>query len=1206
MKKMKLLLLLPVLLAVAAGAFVFSACSARIERITVDVESRSFYFVGDTANDLDGYVIVHYTNGNERRVPLSDPGVTASGYDFSSLTEAQDLTVNYRGHNANFRIRIVPVAPMELVIHNARTEYFVNHAGGIDRNQGTIDVIYNDARVAIRTIPFTTGALTFVGQNFSAVVDGQLITVVYRPILPAHNNQEYLTASYQINIVDGDASIAASFEGGANNATIRQNEVLPDIYVSVVRHGGAVSTPIPFNPETMQMGIFNQATGQLTQFDNLAIGDHTLSVIYRDFRTTLPVRVNVNNYRNIRIALEQLAGVEPSEASEADLNTAIEIAVLRGGYTAYITEEDMLPALNIILYSIQGWNEAAARTNAGRHLDALNNFTATTPDEIEEFADAAAEIVRHAPAFLALLEYTVIINGQSVNSIVAPFAMWFTPRAGVIRRYNTIMGVAIQIYRLYEGLEFNGSMLGAHSVQHNIAYNLLMDNSTTPTPQARNIMFYTLERLELLRPHIFDFLCAYAYYSQDNFAMFNRLTAIYVPVVFAEVYLTLSSARSSWLGLMRTLLPPRPTTDITVETSLFLTRMRSLDGYINALLAAEESHPFFVYWYWSIPSALQGLSVNQDGTSVPLVMSSMHQMRQLFRYGTGLRETGNTNDDGNRVLANFTAPFALSMSGLMGDMIHSQTFSEFLHMYLDLRSMSLLAAAEFEQNIEDGTIGDMADELLRLFVSLPATYQLQFYFSTNILYGANITGGTQGWLNFFFGWAVSDFFAIINSWHYARVLDPTLPATQVGPEGELFRMLLVALEYNIWAVNGFFDDAHEVFLEYVEDDIIPAYEALSDAARDRFDLHLGFLYEKIMELLEIRQQIEAEDYSPDINAYWSDIADRLFGYLESGFEAYRRINTSIVPGEAANTFIGFTDPAFMHLLASYIRANRLVSYAIREAKDCEYAQAALDAFTFYDTFVIGIWTPAAGETPAGMDSTPRTLSSLYFILRGEAVRWIDILGRRNNMSADVWNLLDMMYEAVWLLNHSYAVETLGMPTMDRVEALYDLDAEVIVDMFVAFGQLSVSAEQTLINPQIGLDRFAVVVLPEADRPTGSTSAYGNFVIYDILVGYFVAVYGENSEMAQFADSLFRVAQIYIHLRNAMNLQLGTLSGLRTIFIIEMEGQPAAEGQTEIMGLKNAFNALTGPLGPEYSGLQDMFDAFMALFDEITAPTPDQD
>ena len=140
MKKISFLLVIALMMTVSI--FALTACPGDNDPESITAHGfQTQYLVGQSFNRAEGHIVVRYTNGDTREVPLTNTDITISGFDASQAAASQRVTLTYRGLSTSINVEIAPITST-LSIVGQRANYIVGQQ--FDRSSGHILVSYSD------------------------------------------------------------------------------------------------------------------------------------------------------------------------------------------------------------------------------------------------------------------------------------------------------------------------------------------------------------------------------------------------------------------------------------------------------------------------------------------------------------------------------------------------------------------------------------------------------------------------------------------------------------------------------------------------------------------------------------------------------------------------------------------------------------------------------------------------------------------------------------------------------------------------------------------------------------------------------------------------------------------------------------------------------------------------------------------------------
>lgn len=143
----------------------------KVENIGVTKNNmpQSVYVVGSDLNLADGKLTV-IIKGKETQIPLTDEGVTITGYDKDRLGE-QILTITYEEKTTTIKVSVVP----RMVAGQYETAYFIGET--FNEDKGMLTITNDDG--SDFSVAFSDEKVKISGFDSSAAVKGQKVTLTY-------------------------------------------------------------------------------------------------------------------------------------------------------------------------------------------------------------------------------------------------------------------------------------------------------------------------------------------------------------------------------------------------------------------------------------------------------------------------------------------------------------------------------------------------------------------------------------------------------------------------------------------------------------------------------------------------------------------------------------------------------------------------------------------------------------------------------------------------------------------------------------------------------------------------------------------------------------------------------------------------------------------------------------------------------------------
>ncbi len=239
----------------------------------IRLPDRTQYGIGETLDLTGGILRAYYNNNTFADVPMTQTGVTVTGFD-SSVVGLKQLTVSFTGRTAYFSVTVAASTATVTGITISkypRTAYIVGET--LDVTGGEITVTYSNGTT--RPVAMTAGMVS----GFSSATKGtKTLTVTY----------EGKTATYNITV--GDVSVASIEMNKLPKTLYYQGEALDVTDGTIkVNYTGGTSEIIPLT------------TAMVSGFSTSVTGRKTLNVTYSSRSTTYQIEVRADAVTTVYI-----------------------------------------------------------------------------------------------------------------------------------------------------------------------------------------------------------------------------------------------------------------------------------------------------------------------------------------------------------------------------------------------------------------------------------------------------------------------------------------------------------------------------------------------------------------------------------------------------------------------------------------------------------------------------------------------------------------------------------------------------------------------------------------------------------------------------------------------------------------------------------------------------------------------------------------
>ena len=354
MTKSKTKVYLSVLLLIVAlfsCAALFTSCGGdKVEQIYVDnsYAPRLTYVQGQEL-DLQNGIITAIINGEESLIPMTDAGVTVTGYNRDSLG-SQNLIVTYKEKTTSITVNVIP----RLTVEGYETSYFTGDSIKTDKGKvkvakddaTTTMVPLNDPRVTIEgfdsstagektvTAKYSDGSNTYTCTFSVTVYDAatSTITIVY----PKKTN--YGSHETELDFTGGYITI----KGGANGKLEKHVDITKDMIAPGSYDPTVVNADNPGDTQTITINYLGK-TFEYTirlKYSSVSMVKDNLEVIKKINLSAENLTLTDEEKNASWAAISEYFELKSSEKdmfSEEDVNTIIRVASI--GVTELYREE---------------------------------------------------------------------------------------------------------------------------------------------------------------------------------------------------------------------------------------------------------------------------------------------------------------------------------------------------------------------------------------------------------------------------------------------------------------------------------------------------------------------------------------------------------------------------------------------------------------------------------------------------------------------------------------------------------------------------------------------------------------------------------------------------------------------------------------------------------------------------------------------------
>ncbi|MCL2556609.1 MAG: bacterial Ig-like domain-containing protein [Firmicutes bacterium] len=1062
---------------------------------------RSTYFINDTLS-RDGYIVVTFANNTTERIRLNDNRVSITGFNSSAPATQQRINVSVNltqgVATAHFYIEVLEAVPVSFAVENYRQ---VQALGALEFDRGIARAIVTFDNGTTQDWPLDY-RFTYTGFNAAVETLNQQVTFSF----------EGLTYSVNVEIRGGytPLRIQAGIDNPYNTSfpPMLQNEELIGLSNVVVRinYANGVERMVNFIDEAEITMIF----------DNMQIGTAVVIVIYyRGATSIMTVRIDKNVVLYINTAGQELAAVNPINATREQRDRAI------GAIDLFITELNSNMAgiheanfNNLVLIAfVNSYNQANANFElASDRVILTGNVPSVsiegTRDDIDAWIEAMSLFVEAMDDLVLLTQFNILWQGTPISARLTNLVQWFNNAGGSdMIQFVDMFVYAIEIYEMFRGIRLynaDDAMAPAAVAAANQARDFIEDKTMG---MARNVFSI----LNQWNPQIADAMIYVFYRIDDDGQWLTIMENIFIPQAFTRVR-SLGDLLFIYFNRQR-LFSTVQEHDITV----FYALQREFIRAANDLL--ETTHWFYIEAFHDFPLINTGLTIehpNQIEGGPVLPRPPLHMaLGQLINYVAYGQFVGLFNIGQGTQASAFSLPSDWPLTIiLMQGHYQNEYLNNFMDIYFEwiLNYGRVTTEQEAQERDRDGWIFDPlstaipqfaidTENFLRELIYLPAQYQYTFFTVLNrwgedefLHHNVSDDGLSLDRVM----WNELNYFSEFLFGHYNTIFSGPNIVVML-----LLQNMLSAIEYNMFATQLVIE--RQVFIDFVDTNVVAFEAGLTSAARTLFHQHLGFFFDRILDLRELSVRIAADEFNPVHDAYWQNILERLTVYLDALAEAQHR--NSMAAQNAPEAYRHRGRIARIAFFASYARIRHLHQYILNNAPD-----SVLEAY-FNHNIHQPRWMWAA-DHPLQPRATMVTFWASALINNVQAGRSsitgvLSPLGSRGRMTEDLWAVYYAMFDLVWA---DYAYEFSGTATpVDWVNYTLDqIPLASVANIMLMINNLSV--EETYIF--FANNNLSVPWQPVFEH---------NF----ILETFFDENFGEGHAMTEFAIALV-IMEFYIY------------------------------------------------------------------------------
>lgn len=230
----------------------------------------------DSLNLTGGKLKLNYNDGKSLTIDMKN--ATATGFD-NTKPGKNKITLTYNDKTISFEVEILPKELEKIEISQAPVKNkYIKNKETLDLTGGKIKLIYNDS---------STSELLMTDSNikvsgFSNTKTGKkTITVTY----------EKFTTSFEIEIIDGKSNQIRIYASPRKTTYILNQEKLDltDGRIEVI-----------YNNDIEIIDLTNEEV-KVESFDNTSVGKNTLTITYKNLKTTMDVEIISKEIKELKI-----------------------------------------------------------------------------------------------------------------------------------------------------------------------------------------------------------------------------------------------------------------------------------------------------------------------------------------------------------------------------------------------------------------------------------------------------------------------------------------------------------------------------------------------------------------------------------------------------------------------------------------------------------------------------------------------------------------------------------------------------------------------------------------------------------------------------------------------------------------------------------------------------------------------------------------
>ena len=294
---------------------------------------RTTYVQGQDLDLSDG-VITAIGKKSESVIPMTDSGVSVSGYDKNTLGK-QTVTVSYKDLTTTFEVNVLS----RITAEGYKAEYFIGDS--FDKNTGKIKLVKDDGKTT--TIPFSSDYVTLKTFNNTAAGDVS-VTISYDDTNGTKFDASFTVKFYEVGEILSLVKPSKTIYYSHDSLDV-QDGCVKGGYIQVKAKGADYTANVSITPE--MISGFNPSLANATHTNKSPL-TQTLTCTYGGQSKTFTISVIYSSVSLVKDAAESLANVTITgsdfvlgdELAQLAITAATKYFELTNVQKAYITEEE--------------------------------------------------------------------------------------------------------------------------------------------------------------------------------------------------------------------------------------------------------------------------------------------------------------------------------------------------------------------------------------------------------------------------------------------------------------------------------------------------------------------------------------------------------------------------------------------------------------------------------------------------------------------------------------------------------------------------------------------------------------------------------------------------------------------------------------------------------------------------------------------------